>query len=283
MSGIVFFKTQKLSELKRFYTEVVGCEVWLEQADCALFRHGNFIFGFCQRDEIDTAGMLTFFYEIREEVDRMFGQLKEIAVSEPVQNDKYGIYQFFAHDPEGRTLEFQYFNHPVGSHLMGDDLLMTRRSIRKYEAKAVPQDTLDEIFEICRFAPTSMNTQSYYFRIINDRDMLEKLAQVRPKGSLPIGNAPMAVAICSDPSLSRRHIQDGCIAAYHFILAAWSLGLGTCWIAAMDREDVKQMLDIPDDHYIATITPVGYPIRRDRQLPERKDVSWFLRLSKNNE
>jgi len=277
MSGIVFFKTGKLDELKNFYSNVIGCEIWLEQADCALFRHGNFIFGFCQRDEIDTGGMLTFFYENREEVDFMYEKIKDLAISAPAQNDKYEIYQFFARDPEGRMLEFQYFNHPVGSHFTGDELLMTRRSVRKYEATKIPRETLDKVFETCRFAPTSMNTQSYYFRIIDDPGLLEKLAQVRPKGSLPIGNAPMAVAICSDPELSRRHIQDGCIAAYHFLLAAWAFGLGTCWIAAMDREDVKQMLDIPQNHYVATVTPLGYPVKRDRQPPERKDVSWFLR------
>lgn len=277
MSGIVFFKTKKLDELKKFYINEVGCDIWLEQADCVLFRHGNFIFGLCQRDEFDTGGMLTFFFENREEVDSMYEKFKDIAVSEPSHNKKYEIYQFFARDPEGRMLEFQYFDHPVDSHFMADELLLTRRSIRKFKEVEVPQEILDKVFELCRFAPTSMNTQSYYFKIIRDRKLLEKLAGVRQKSSLPIGNAPMAVAICSNPELSRRHIQDGCIAAYHFLLAAWTHGLGTCWIAAMDREEVKQMLDIPDSHYVATVTPLGYPLKSDKLPPERKDVSWFIK------
>lgn len=277
MSGIVFLKTGILEHLKTFYTDAVGCQLWLEQADCALFRHGNFIFGFCQRETSDAGGLLTFFYENREEVDRMYDRFRAVAVAQPSYSDKYRIYQFYAHDPEGRMLEFQYFDHPVDSHFMADELLLTRRSVRKYEATEIPHEIMDKIFELCRFAPTSMNTQAYYFKIIKDRSLLDKLAHIREKGSLPIGKAPMAVAICSDPELSRRHVQDGCIAAYHFLLAAWSYGLGTCWIAAMDRDEVKQMLDIPQGHYVATVTPLGYPEKSQRQAPERRDKSWFLR------
>jgi nitroreductase/predicted lactoylglutathione lyase len=277
MSGIVFFKTRMLDTLKKFYTSQIGCNIWLEQADCVLLRHGNMIFGFCQRDKADTNGMITFFYQSRDAVDHMYDSFKEIAESEPAENSRYRIYHFFARDPEGRTLEFQWFDHPIRQHVMGDELLLTRRSHRKYEAVDVPQETLDRLFDLCRFAPTSVNSQSYYFRIVRDKSILDKLSQVRARSSSPIGNAPMAVAICADPAQSRRHIQDGCIAAYHFLLAAWCLGLGTCWIAAMDRDDVKEMLKIPRDHYVATVTPLGYPSQKDKPAPDRKDVAWFLR------
>jgi len=277
MSGILFLGTRVIDELKAFYMEKIGCQLWLEQEDCVILRHGNFLFGFCNREKVDTGGVLTFFYEKKSKVDEIYGNLKEIATSEPKLNEKYHIYNFFAVDPEGRKIEFQYFDHVIDCYLSGDDLLLTRRSIRKFKRDHIPEELLGKIFEICRFAPTSMNVQSYYFSPIKDRELLDKLARTRDKSSEPIGNAPMAIAICSDPKLSKRHIQDGCIAAYHFILAAWFHGLGTCWIAAMDREDVKKWLNIPEDHYIATVTPLGYPQHLEFNPPERKDVSWFLR------
>ena len=86
----------------------------------------------------------------------------------------------------------------------------------------------------------------------------------------------MAVAICSDPALSKRHIQDGCIGAYHFLLAAWAQGLGTCWIAAMDREDVKERLGIPQEHYVATVTPLGYP-EKVPSPPGRKTYDDYIK------
>jgi len=277
MSGILFMGTAMLEKIKSFYIDQIGCQLWLQQKDCVILRHGNFLFGFCERKEVDKCGILTFFYEKKSEVDQVYCEINAIATSEPKLNEKYHVYNFFAEDPEGRKIEFQYFDHLIDSYLSGDNLLSTRRSIRKFSDDQVSDDVIKQVFEICRYAPTSMNTQSYYFRVIRDSEILNKLAGTRGKSSSPIGNAPMAVAVCSDPGLSKRHIQDGCIAAYHFLLTAWFYGLGTCWIAAMDREDVKRWLDIPADHYIATVTPLGYPRHLEFNPPERKDVDWFLR------
>jgi hypothetical protein len=258
MSGVVFYKTRTLKTLKDFYTTQLGCGIWLEQSDCIIFSHGNMLFGFCQRDEADLGGLTTFFYETRKEVDQFYGKFKETAESAPVMNDKYDIYHFFTRDPEGRRLEFQFFNHDVAEFRTGAEILSTRRSIRKFR----DVDISDEL---------------YYFKIIRDKEILNRLSEVRGSSSEPIGNAPLAVAICSNPNITKRHTQDGCVAAYHFILAAWYYSLGTCWIAAMNRDDVKEMLAIPNEHYIATITPLGYPENWPVKIPERKELDWFLR------
>ena len=113
MSGIVFFTTQNLQELKTFYLDRVGCTLWIAQGECIILKHGNFLFGFCQRDKADTCGMLTFFYKEKKEVDRMYGEFKALAQSPPKENKKYAIYHFFAQDPEGRAIEFQYFMDPI--------------------------------------------------------------------------------------------------------------------------------------------------------------------------
>ncbi len=277
MAGILFLKTRQLSELRRFYTEQVGCNVWLDQEDCVIFRHGNFLFGLCERGQSDVGVMLTFFYDRREQVDRMYRRLQPIATSSPVDNNRYAIYQFFARDPEGRTLEFQHFSNGAAAFRSGDDLLRTRRSIREFEPRSVPEDVLETVIDASRFAPTAKNTQPYYFKPIRDRETLDWLATLRGRSTVPIGRGPMAVAICSDPHLSKRHVHDGCIAAYHFMLAAWFIGLGTCWIAAMDRDDVKQRLRIPLDHFVVTVTPLGYPKGDLPPPPLRKPLEEFIK------
>jgi len=277
MGGIVFFGTQKIGEIREFYHEKCGCQLWYNQGDCIILRHGNILFGFCKRDHVDTEGIITFFYDRLEGVDSMFKRFEPDAHSPPVLNEKYDIYHFFTNDPEGRSVEFQYFNHPIESHLTGDELLLSRRSIRDFKDKEVTDEVIEKILEVCRYSPTSMNTQSYYFKVIRDRELLHWLSETRGESSGPIGRAPLAVAICSDPSLSRRHVQDGCIAAYHFILTAHFFGLGTCWIAALDREDVKKKMDIPKEHYVATITPLGYPEEPHVPAPERKALTEFVR------
>ena len=115
MSGIVFFGTNKLTELTDFYHKKIGCDIWLEQADCRIFRHNNFLLGFCTRKKIDINGIITFFFSNRREVDRFYEKYRSIAETPPVNNEKYNIYHFFIRDPEGRKVEFQYFNSPVDS------------------------------------------------------------------------------------------------------------------------------------------------------------------------
>lgn len=87
--------------------------VWLEQEDCIILSHGNLLLGFCDRESPEINGMITFFYPSKEDVDAMYEMLSHIATSEPKENEKYEIYQFFAQDPEGRVIEFQAFLHPI--------------------------------------------------------------------------------------------------------------------------------------------------------------------------
>ena len=271
MSGIVFHKTRDLEQVRQFYTETIGMHVWLAQAECVILRHGNFLLGFCQRDEIDKDGITTFFYDTRREVDIMYTRLQDRARAEPQQNERYRIYHFFASDPENRMIEFQTFEHRLPPHRDGEELLLSRRSVRAYTAEPIDEALLARVLDNCAYAPSSRNDQPCYFIIVQDRDKLKHLASMRGTSSAPIARAPMAIAICSDPKQSRRHVEDGCIGAYHFLLAAWAHGLGTCWIGGMDRDDVKDAIGAPHDHYVACVTPLGYPAETPTP-PERREV-----------
>ena len=156
------------------------------------------------------------------------------------------------------------------------ELLLTRRSIRQYDKKEVSHDVLSNIFELTRYAPSANNSQPCYYIVIKEENELKKLGNIRGGSSAPIERAPMAIAICSDPSISSRYIQDGCIGAYNFMLSAKVYGLGTCWIADMDRDEVKEILGIPKNHYVVTVTPVGYPAENGEVKP-RKTIKEIVR------
>jgi hypothetical protein len=113
MAGIVFFGTEQREAIVEFYTDAVGAEVWLEQTGCTILQHDNFLFGFCENEDTEDCGVVTFYYDTKEQVDRMYEHLEDRARDEPVENEAYDIYQFFADDPDGRTMEFQTFLHPV--------------------------------------------------------------------------------------------------------------------------------------------------------------------------
>ncbi len=276
MSGIVFLKTTNMEAVRNFYVDRIEMEVWLEQAECVIFKHGNLLLGFCSGKKSDIEGCFTFFYPQTKDVDEKYETFSDCAVGKPERNERYNIYNFFAKDPEGRTVEFQSFLHHLEPFLDATELLLSRRSIRRF-ATDIPSDAiLEKIIDNCRFAPTARNSQPFYFRTIKDRSLIQYLSQVRGGATAPIANAPVAMAICSDPEISSRYIQDGCIGAYHFCLASWAYGLGTCWMADMDRDDLKNKLGIPLKHYVATVTPVGYPAEIPA-VPSRKNINAYIR------
>jgi len=111
--GITFIRTAMMDTLKDFYINEVGCEMWLEQGGCFILKHGNQLFGFCEAQEPELDGLLTFFYTNTDMVDYMFQKFEDRADMPPMKNTKYRIYHFFAHDPEGRRIEFQVFLHEL--------------------------------------------------------------------------------------------------------------------------------------------------------------------------
>jgi hypothetical protein len=113
MAGIIFLRTAEFGRVREFYLDRVGMTVWLEQPDIAILRHGNLLIGFHRQPVPDLDGLITIFYDTREEVDAIHRRLRDVATSEPGENPTYRIYHFFAQDPEGRKLEFQQFLHPV--------------------------------------------------------------------------------------------------------------------------------------------------------------------------
>jgi hypothetical protein len=113
MSGICFFKSESLKKIKEFYLNRIGMKLWLDQGSCVIFRDDKFLLGFCEAQTVESNGIITFFFETQKEVDDIYGRIKDISDGEPRVNEKYNIYQFFAKDPEDRTLEFQVFLHDL--------------------------------------------------------------------------------------------------------------------------------------------------------------------------
>ena len=99
--------------MRDFYTNMMEMGIWLEQAECVILKHGNFLLGFCEREKADIDGIFTLFFDSNEEVDRYYKKFEDLSEGAPKVNEKYRIYHFFARDPENRRIEFQRFLHDI--------------------------------------------------------------------------------------------------------------------------------------------------------------------------
>ena len=163
-------------------------------------------------------------------------------------------------------------------------VIQTRRRVRSFAGKDLPDDVLNRILEAARIAPSAVNMQPWRFIVVRDAATRSKIAQLAHEQDF-VGQAPVVV-ICCGKRYPNPHnwmgenlyLVDVAIAIDHLVLAARNEGVGSCWIGAFDHEPLKRLLAVPDDHDIVMLIPLGYPASDDmfeakaERLPLREIV-----------
>ncbi|MGA2503530.1 MAG: nitroreductase family protein [Anaerolineales bacterium] len=146
------------------------------------------------------------------------------------------------------------------------DSIFRRRSIRNYTDQPVEPEKLDLILKAAMAAPSAMNCKPWEFVVITDP---EKLSQFRKRLIFGNRNAPAAIVICGNPSLSVNPaarlfwVQDCSIAGGNILIAATALGLGTVWVGVHPVAEfvriVREIAGLPKHVTPLGLIYVGYP------------------------
>ena len=156
------------------------------------------------------------------------------------------------------------------------DLILSRRSIRHYENKDIPEEVLQQILETGRQAPSAANRQPIRFIIVNDHDILKNLCDNLITRFVKY--APVAIVGCADiKSLltGKWAVVDATIAMENMVIAAWTLGIGSCWIGACNEEKVKEMMKIPNEWKVVALLTFGYPAEKPKQRKKKSFEKMF--------
>ncbi|PRR78200.1 FMN reductase [Clostridium luticellarii] len=162
-----------------------------------------------------------------------------------------------------------------------------RRSIRKYKNKTIERDKIIQLLESARTAPSGDNTQPWNFILVQSEDMKKKVSkachnqQWMNTASLLIvcvgdlnsrikGTDTLTIDEHSSEEEVKQIIRDTAIAAEHIVLQAENLGLGTCWIAWFKQNDIRPVLNVPEDKYVISVITVGYADETPAPRPRRK-------------
>ena len=141
------------------------------------------------------------------------------------------------------------------------DAIRTRRSVRRYKKDTVPNEVLVKILEAGRWAPSGGNRQPWEFIIFADPQVKQQVKRCFPSGAY-LNEAPLGILVAVDPGMAFTPTEDGTPAAYAMMLAAHSLGLGTCWVhpgRGFNDEGAKEILGISGEKTIICALSVGYP------------------------
>lgn len=161
-------------------------------------------------------------------------------------------------------------------------LLIERRSIRKYTAQPLNPDDVKTIIEAGLLSPTGKNTRAWHFIAVEDPEMLERLSHCKSSGALPVGRCKLAVIVAVDVTESETWIEDASIAAAYMMLQARDLGIGSCWIQVNARLDeagtpaediVAELLGMPEQVQTLCIVTFGYP-DEERQPQNVDKLRW---------
>ena len=149
------------------------------------------------------------------------------------------------------------------------EAIKRRRSVRWFRQEAISRETLLELIEAARCAPSAANRQPLEFVIVdNDQQRTQVFAQlawaayVQPRRDPPAGNRPVSyiiVLVSKERALADFGPVDAAAAIENILLAAQGQGIGSCWLGSIKRDKIREILEIPDKYDIDSVIALGYP------------------------
>lgn len=155
------------------------------------------------------------------------------------------------------------------------DNIMTRTSIRSWEARAVEPGKVEMLLRAAMAAPTAMNKQPWHFVVLDKRESIDLLATGRGGGM--VRKAPLAIVVCGDMEKAIEGqgrdywVQDASAATENLLLAVNALGLGAVWTGVYPITErvnaVKSALQLSENLIPLCTILIGYP----HESPAPKD------------
>jgi nitroreductase len=148
------------------------------------------------------------------------------------------------------------------------EAINARQSIRAYQPRPVEPEKLEAVLSAANRAASAANLQAYHIYVIRDGARKQALAAAAA-GQKFLATAPVVLVFAVEPARSAAKygargeqiycMQDACAAVGNAMLAAVELGLGTCWVDAVNETLAGQAIGLPAGQRAAVILPLGYP------------------------
>lgn len=161
-------------------------------------------------------------------------------------------------------------------------LIKERRSTRKFTSQLLNPDQVAAILKAGLMAPASKRKNPWQFVVVEDKEMLKKLAACKPHGAAFLEGCALAVVVLANVMESDVWIEDASIASIFMQLQAEDLGLGSCWCQIRNRqteheEDASQyirgLLNIPYQLEVLSVIGFGYKEQPNKPFDESR-LQW---------
>jgi nitroreductase len=142
------------------------------------------------------------------------------------------------------------------------DILLERKSVRKYTDENVKKEDLDYILRAAMSAPTARNTRCYSFIVIKDKETHKKIAFLHRAAQM-ILQAPLAILVTGDQNYAfERYLPQDCAAAtQNILLAATARGYGSVWCGVYSNEErskaLEKLFNLPENIRAFSLVVIG--------------------------
>ena len=165
--------------------------------------------------------------------------------------------------------------------------MQSRRTYRRFEQKAVPQNVVEDIVEAVRLSSCGANRQAVRLVVIQNPETVAKVqplvkwaAYLPPEQGTPKADElpTLYVAVLQDTSIPGDLNTDTGIALANMTMAAWDSGIGSCIMGAINRPVLTELLDIKESEKLAFMVAFGYPTHKSYVVPltEETGVKYYL-------
>ena len=165
--------------------------------------------------------------------------------------------------------------------------LVERRSCRKYSSTQIKEDELNSVLKAGEYAPTGMGMQSPIIVVLQNKSIIDKLskinAKIMGKDEDPFYGAPTVLVVLADKNIGT-YIEDGSLVLGNLMNAAYSLGLGSCWILRAKEEfetdEGKELLkewNISENYVGIGHCILGYPEEKSEAKPRKDGYIRFVK------
>ena len=155
------------------------------------------------------------------------------------------------------------------------EAIMSRRSIRRYIDKKIPEEIVTKLLEAAMNAPSAHNRQPWHFIVIDDRETLKKIPEYHQYSKM-LEQASHAIVVLGDNNIQTTDfwIHDCSAATENILIAANALGLGAVWLGVHPSEALiegtRKLFNIPAHVTPLGIISLGYP---EEIKPPRKNYN----------
>jgi nitroreductase len=136
------------------------------------------------------------------------------------------------------------------------EAIKTLLAVRTYQDRPIPDEVVTRILEAARLTGSSRNKQLWDFVVVRNKETLKTLGSLASTGPY-IADAAMAIAVVvPDAPVG---YMDGARATQNMMLAAWEEGIGSNWVGNMNNDEVRRLLNVPQEKMVLNVIPFGYP------------------------